>query len=161
MTNMKQWFNNLRPHEQWMLLLTGILLVSYLLYALAWQPLKASQTSLAQKNTLASATLREVKRLSQEYLALKASGNSAKAASGGSLASIVDSSVAKNQLTMSRFQPSASGDAQVRFENAGFDAVLAWLHQIETEHGIAVRDLSISKGSATGLVNVSVRVGKG
>ncbi len=58
---------------------------------------------------------------------------------------------------MSRFQPGSTGDVQIRFDNSSFDQVARWLHQLESE-GVTVRDLAISPGASTGLVNVSVRL---
>jgi general secretion pathway protein M len=158
---MKQWFNNLKRHEQLMLLGLSIVLLLYVIFTLLWQPLSESKQKLQQHNQQVAASLQTVKSLAAEYKQLSGgkSGNQQQAA--GSLASLVDKAVADNQLTMSRFQPSASGDAQVRFENASFNAVLGWLYQMEYDYRVLVKDLSISKANAPGLVNVSVRVSKG
>ena len=81
-------------------------------------------------------------------------------ATGGkqNLTRLIDTTVKNNTLTMTRFQPSSSGEVQVRFENAVFDHILSWLHELEIGNGIVIRDLSVTNGSAIGLVNVSVRL---
>ena len=158
---MKNWFNNLKHNEQWMIVVCGCLVAVYLLYSVIWLPMKTSQRELAIKNEQAAKTLVSVRSLAQEYQALKGLGQSNAKQSTASLASIVDSTVAANKLVMSRFQPSSTGDAQVRFENVPFNQLLSWLYQIETDHAVVVRDLSVSSGGSGGLVNVSIRVGKG
>lgn len=144
-----------------MLLAGALVLMAYLLFALLWRPLATEVDSLERKNLVAKQSLIAVKSLAQEFSSLQ---QSATANSGGAslnLTRLIDNTVKKNKLTMNRFQPSSSGDVQVRFENAVFNQILAWLHELEVGNGVAVKDLSINPGSASGLVNVSVRLRQG
>ncbi len=154
---MQQWFYSLKRQEQIMLLLGGFVVFAYLLYVLLLRPMSLASERLETQNETASHSLAVVKILSQEYLALKSSGSEV----GGkkkNLTRLIDVTVKNNTLTMTRFQPSSSGDVQVRFENAVFDHILSWLHELETGNGIIIKDLSVTNGPATGLVNVSVRL---
>ena len=157
---MQQWFNNLTRQEQLMLLLVSLVLVLYLLFVLVLRPQSAAIASMQTQNQLARESLAAVQQLAAEYKVLEKTS----AASTGvkqNLTRLIDSSVKNNQLTMNRFQPSSSGDVQVRFENAVYNNVLAWLNQLENEHGLLIKDLSITTGAAPGLVNVSVRLRQG
>lgn len=155
---MQQWFNNLKRQEQLSLFLLAAVLVIYLLVVLLWRPMNQSVNDLQRKNALSSESLIKVELLAEEYQALMQAGTS-----GGSkqnLTRLIDSTVKQNQLSMSRFQPSSSGDVQVRFENAVYDNVISWLHELETDHSVLIKDLSITMGSQSGIVNVSVRLRK-
>ena len=155
---MQKWFNDLESREQLLVLIGGILLLVYLLYLLVWNPVASKRDDLKVQNVAVSQSLGSVKRLAAEYIALKKSGAASKSPVGENLSKIVDSSVARNQLKMNRFQPSSSGDVQVRFENAVFNNIVAWLYELESGYAIEVKELSVTPGSASGLVNVSVRL---
>ncbi|MCP3908224.1 MAG: type II secretion system protein M [Oceanicoccus sp.] len=157
---MQQWFNNLRRQEQLMLLFGSFVVLAYLLFVVILAPMSASVTRLEQQNKQAVESLVAVKELAKEYNALQKSG-AGKSGSKQNLARLIDTTVKASGLTMNRFQPSSSGDVQVRFENAVFNDVIAWIGALENDHGVLVKDLSISNGAATGLVNVSVRLRQG
>lgn len=154
---MQQWFYNLKRQEQILLLSGGFVVLAYLLYVLLLRPMSVAVDTLEEQNEIASRSLNAVKTLAQEYQSLK---NSGPAVTGEkqNLTRLIDTTVKNNTLTMTRFQPSSSGDVQVRFENAVFDHILSWLHELEIGNSIIIRDLSVTNGSATGLVNVSVRL---
>ena len=113
---------------------------------------------LEQKNEVASRSLNVVEALSKEYQSLKKKSGSEAPGGKQNLTRLIDTTVKNNTLTMTRFQPSSSGEVQVRFENAVFDNILSGLHELEVGNGIVIRDLSVTNGSAIGLVNVSVRL---
>lgn len=154
---MKQWFNNLRRQEQLMVLVGGAVVAVYVVFVFILGPMADTRDKLQRQNQAAATTLAEVKALAEQYRRLQG-GGSPTPATGGSLTRIVDTTVKHNQLSMSRFQPSSSGDVQVRFENALFNNLVAWLNELEVENGVLIKDLSITPGSGTGLVNVSVRL---
>lgn len=157
----QQRFNLLPRREQILLAAVTAVLLVWLVIVLLWRPLDQARDTLSAQNQAAGASLANVRALAAQLRGLEQSGASRSRASGESLPTIVDNSVAANQLKMKRFQPSASGDVQVRFENAVFNQVLAWLLQLEMEEGVSVRELSITQGSGSGLVNVSVRLHQG
>lgn len=158
---MQQWFNNLKRQEQLMVSIGGVALVAYLIFTLLWQPMAASSETLATQNTVARETLSSVKQLADRYKALEKTSKKRSSSSSKSLSRIIDETVKKNELVMKRFQPSSSGDVQVRFENAVFNNMLAWLNQLESDQGVFIKDLSVSPGNGSGLVNVSVRLRQG
>jgi general secretion pathway protein M len=144
--------------DQAMLALLVAALLLYVLYQVLWQPLASSNRRLVSQNTAATQSLANMNQLAAKYRELQL-GNAKNNASGGeSLTQLVDETVASNNLHMSRFQPGSSGDVQVRLDNANFDQVLRWLHELENKHSVTIRELGISPGSGSGLVNISVRL---
>ena len=140
-----------------MLLFGSFVVLLYLLYVLIFAPMSAAVSSLEQQNQQAATSLVAVKALVKEYQSLQKSG-AGKFGSKQNLTRLIDTTVKASGLTMKRFQPSSSGDVQVRFENAVFNDVIGWIATLENDHGILVKDLSISRGMAAGLVNISVRL---
>jgi general secretion pathway protein M len=154
---MRSRFSQLGPRDQIALALLAALLLLCVVWLLAWRPLAQSNAILARQNAASAQTLLGVTRLADEYHALRQRDDSA-AASRASLTEVVNRSIEAHGLAMSRFQPGSGGDVQLRLENAAFDAVLRWLHRLERGEGVSLRELSITRGAAPGLVNVSVRL---
>jgi len=133
-------------------------LLLYVLYQMLWRPLALANQHLSEQNVAATQSLASIAQLAAQYRELQQGSAQNNASQGESLTQLVDETVASNGLHMSRFQPGSSGDVQVRLDNAGFDQVLRWLHELETKHSVTIRELGISPGSAPGLVNISVRL---
>jgi general secretion pathway protein M len=144
--------------DQAMLALLAAAVLLYVLYQLLWHPLAMANQHLLEKNATATRSLASIAQLAAQYRELQQSGAQNSAGQSESLTQLVDATVASNGLHMSRFQPGSSGDVQVRLDNASFDQVLRWLHELETKHGVTIRELGISPGAASGLVNISVRL---
>jgi general secretion pathway protein M len=144
--------------DQAMLVLLAAALVLYMLYQTFWHPLAASNRNLAQQNESIAKSVANMSQLAAQYRELQKASGPGSGSQGETLTQLVDETVASNQLHMSRFQPGSSGDVQVRFDNASFDQILRWLSELESKHGVTLREYGVSPGSGPGLVNVSVRL---
>lgn len=156
---MKEWFNNLRRQEQLMLLIGALVVVAYIVFVLILAPMADTRDNLQRQNVEAAQTLAEVGALANQYQSLSGVATAGARPTVGNLTVIVDTTVKANQLKMTRFQPSSQGDVQVRFENAVFNHIVAWLNDLEVNNGVLIKDLSLTPGAGKGLVNVSVRLG--
>jgi len=74
------------------------------------------------------------------------------------LTSLINQSTARQALQVSRLQPNSRGEIQVRLESAAFDALLAWLYELEYREGLLVREVSITQSGTSGRVNATIRV---
>lgn len=157
----KQWFNNLKRQEQLLLLAGGAVFIIYFLVVVLWKPMSASIDILERQSQDAAESLQNVQLLAEEYRGLQGSAATGSGAGKQNLTRLIDSLVKKNKLVMKRFQPSSSGDVQIRFENTSFKNVLAWINELETDNGVIVKDLSVSPGNGSGLVNISIRLHQG
>jgi len=144
--------------DQAMLALLMAALLLYVLYQMLWHPLATANRRLAEQNLAAAHSVANMNQLAAKYRELQQGSAKNNPSQGESLTQLVDETVAGDGLHMSRFQPGSSGDAQVRLDNASFDQVLRWLYELEDKHSVTIRELGISPGSASGLVNISVRL---
>ena len=144
--------------DQAMLVLLAAALLLYMLYQMLWHPLAAANRNLERQNAAVAQSVANMNQLAAQFRELQKANGPAAASGGETLTQLVDETVAANQLHMSRFQPGSSGDVQVRFDNASFDQILRWLHELENKHGVTLREFGVSPGSGPGLVNVSVRL---
>lgn len=154
---MKERFEQLPQREQILLVSMVFVVVFYLLYMFAWMPLKEANNVLKRQNEVAVTELSEVRQLADEYRRIEAGLNTT---NGGeeSLSKIIDQVTNNNKLSMGRFQPGSNGDIQIRFSDAKFDSLLFWLGELEAEHGVSIKELSLLPGSEAGLVRVSVKL---
>lgn len=157
----QKWFNGLPRREQLAVFSAAMAVFCYVVYALVWQPMALTVDVLERQNKAAEQSVKNIKNLVAEYQQLQQSGSAQVRGSRQSLTRLIDSTARSNQLSMSRLQPSSSGDVQVRFENAEFNRILAWLNQLEMASGIVIKDLSVSPATAAGVVNISVRLHQG
>ena len=153
---MKDWFLQLNQREQLSLLLLGLAATIYALFMLIWSPLDSRRELLTAQNSAVTDSLVRVDAMVSEVIQLRKSG--VKTGAKGSLTTIINESTSRLQLPVIRLQPNSRGEIQVRIENAAFDDVLQWLHEMEYSQGLLVREVSVAQAGAVGRVNVTVRV---
>lgn len=153
---MKQWFARFTVREQLSLLALALALGVFFLYHLIWSPLSAARDDMAQRNVSTARILQEVNALASEIVQRRDLGGARPAAR--SITALVNQSSLDEGLSITRLQPGSSGDVQVRLEGVAFDALLRWLHRLESEEGALITELSLSELAVPGRVNVTVRV---
>lgn len=153
---MKEWFSQLNQREQMSVFVLSLVVVLYLLYMFVWSPLDTRREELTlQNNAIAESRVR-VDAMVSQLLQLREKGASPGAKRN--LTSVINQSTARLKLPVMRLQPNSRGEIQVRLENASFDDVLKWLHQMEYSESLLVREVSLTPTGPAGLVNVTVRI---
>lgn len=153
---MSYWLK-MNPREQAAVLIAAACIALWLCWQLVVSPLNSAIDG-RQAAVLSSqqASLR-VQSLAEELAALRAAGIVGQA-NTTSLAQIVDRSVRGSTLQMSGFQPGRDNDATVRFERANFNALLEWMHQLESAGKARVSELSVQSGTDAGIVSATVKL---
>jgi general secretion pathway protein M len=153
---MKNWFLQHNQREQVSLLVLAFALGLYLLYMLVWSPLDSLRDKLEVQNRGVAETLQRVDAMVSEVMQIRDSGTGT--SSRRNLTSLINKSTGRLGLQVSRLQPNARGEIQVRLESAAFDTVLLWLHEMEFREGLLVREVSITQAGSAGRVNATVRI---
>lgn len=156
---MNKWVSNLNQREQLSLLALAAVLGIYLLYMLIWSPLASSRDEMILRNQGVASSLTRVDAMVSEILLLREGG--AGSSSKRNLTSLINQSTNRMNLQVSRLQPNSRGELQVRLENASFDDLLAWLHEMEFLQGLLVREVSLTRSGSAGRVNASIRIAQG
>jgi type II secretory pathway component PulM len=154
------WFARFDQREQFSLMALALVLGLYLLYMLVWSPLSSKRDALAEQNSRVAASLERVDAMASEVLYLRASGG-AENRPRRNLTTLVNQSTGRAGLQVSRLQPNSRGEIQVRLENAAFDDLLVWLHDMEYGQGLLVREVSVTGSGAAGRINATVRIAQG
>lgn len=157
---MKAWFAQFSPRDQLSLLALAAALCLYLFYQLAWAPLGHARDEMARRNESVAESLQRVDSMVSELVQLRDQGSGSSGAQRN-LTALVNQSTAAAGLSVSRLQPNSRGEIQVRLESAAFDELLAWLHQIEVNEGLLVREVSVSQSGTVGRVNATIQIGQG
>ena len=153
---MKDWFAQLNQREQMSLVILSLAVGLYLLLMIVWSPLAGKRDALEVQNGAIAGSLARVDAMVSELLQLRDGGASVN--TRRNLTSLINQSTSRMELPVSRLQPSSRGDIQVRLENAAFDDVLQWLHEMEYREGLLVREVSVTQAGSVGRVNATVRI---
>ncbi len=156
---MKQWFAGLTQREQLSLLIMGLAIALYLVFVLILGPLTEARDRMAQQNQGVAESLQRVDVLVSQILHLRESG--ADSGARRNLTSMINRSTSSLGLQVNRLQPNSRGEVQVRLENAIFDDLVAWLHQMEYGESLLIREISVTQTGSSGRVNVTVRLAQG
>lgn len=155
-----EWFTALPRRQQWFVVSGAIVVVLYVLYMALWAPLGDKVDKLSMRNQGATANLQWLRESAAEVQQLRGSGGGSRQ-SQMSLSQMVDTSVARHGIRMSRFQPSGQTEAQVWLDTVEFNRLVAWLDQMENGYGVAIKNIAINAGNSDGMVNARVRFSKG
>lgn len=145
--------------EQTTLLVGGLLILSYLIWLLVLAPIQRKETLLTASNTASEQSLGRVQLLARQIEVLSAQGNQA-GAGNENINSVINASLQGVGLKMSTFVPGAGGEVRVGINEAGSEALMQWLYDLEVKHQIAIRDLTITTANKPGQVAVGVRLVK-
>lgn len=152
---MIDWWQSLAPRERVLLGGAAVFLMLVGIWAglldPAWQRNQALRLQLEAKQAL----LAEVDTLASEAQTLRRSGRPAQSLPPGrSILEVTTASAraAGLQQAIRRMVPESGTRLRLQFDRVAFDRVIAWLEQLERQHGIAVQSISVEKLDTAGAV---------
>ena len=154
---MKAWFLRFSLREQIYLLCMAAALGLYALFTLALGPLASARESAQNRNRATLQVLQRVDALTAELRERRRAAGDARAA-GPNLTAQLNASADRFALPITRLQPNSRGAVQLRFEGASLEALLRWMHHLETAEGLLIEELSITQTSSAGVVSATLRV---
>lgn len=144
-------FDALPGRERLLVAVVGTLLVMTLAYLALWQPARAFRADAEVRQQAASSVL-SLLRGNEDRLR----GQGAQAAGDdGSLLSLAGRVAASEGVVVTRFNPDTRGSVSLVIQETDFDKLLRMLDVLERQHGIRVRQMSLTRQEA-GLVTASV-----
>lgn len=154
MNALRAFWAGLSPRDQRVLKLGGIALAAILAWLLVWEPLRQARDA-ARVRVAAAVTDLATMRAAAPQLQALAGGNAPAVRDGRSLLALADATARASGVgeALLRVEPVAGGQVRVYFEGAGFDALVAWLEELETRQGVRVGDVSINRAAGVGRVD--------
>jgi general secretion pathway protein M len=157
MNDFKQWFLDQSPRDQMMLSVGSVAVVIYILFFLILFPMQADLEKSQKRNLASLQDQQTVLDLAGQVMARQQGGQSTGAQN---LTSLLNDSTRQFGLRMENVQPSGNS-IRVRLGSSDFNAVLAWLHELEIKQGLQVADLTITADKNPGAVQVNLQLTQG
>jgi type II secretory pathway component PulM len=147
---MKDWFLSLQERERVILIGGAATALVIVLWWAVLAPLQSASADLREAVTDKQRLLLDLRRA--ETLAPDAAAPAA-GPGGQSLVVLVESTTQAFGLALPRTRQDGANGINVSFQGASFDALLAWLIELDTTHGVRVESASFSSARERGLVN--------
>jgi len=157
----KAWWENLSARERGLVVGGIVLTLALLVYALVWEPFRASRRQLQQTVAGQRADLAWMRQAAQEVKRLNSAGATQAPSDGRSLLTLVDQTARAAGLgtALKRVAPQGDDKLSAQLDAVEFDKLIPWLGALERDHRIAIVNLSVDRTDAAGLVNARLILG--
>ncbi|BFM09595.1 type II secretion system protein M [Halioxenophilus aromaticivorans] len=159
MNSLSNYWNTLSRRDQTALL---ICVVAVALALIWWALVQPSTKAVEQQivSTRASAeSLSRVRNMAQELKQYRMTADPSDAAEV-QLSELIDSSLRAGGMNMSSFQPVRDGEVRLRLDDVAYNSFITWLVDMEANHSLVTRELTITPTRASGRVSVSMRLAR-
>ncbi|MHB8403804.1 MAG: type II secretion system protein GspM [Gammaproteobacteria bacterium] len=155
---LRQWFMGLEKRERLVLGSGGVILFLVIIYASIVSPYSSHRQALKAHVQQQIALLAWMRPAASRIESLR--GTRPGALPGGSLLSVVNSSVAGVGLSnaLQQAQQASDGSVRAQFSGADFDNLVRWLDTLHRNYGVVPAEMSATRGSGPGLVNVNLKL---
>lgn len=160
---MKDWWMNLAIREKQTLALGAVLVGIFIIYAIIFAPLSSSVGNLREKIHKNQMLLTWMQESDKRIQFLEKKPQTAPEKSSASLLSIVQDDINQNPIakTVSQLQQADSDTIQLHLQAVSFDNMIKWLATLCQQQHLAVNQLTITNGTAIGVVDAELRLQAG
>ncbi len=154
MNALRGFWAGLSPRDRRVLSWGGIVLAAILAWLLIWEPLRDARDAARLRVAAAMTDLSAMRAAAPQLRALDG-GTTLAVRDGRSLLALVDATARASGVgeALLRVEPVAGDQVRVYFEGAGFDALVAWLEELESRQGVRLGDVSIHRAAGVGRVD--------
>jgi general secretion pathway protein M len=156
---MKEYFDNLSPREQRIVIVGGIAALILLPYLLFWQPFVDKIAAMEKRIGAQRQELSWMRAASREVDELRGVGGTAGTVRGGqSLLGLIEQTARQAKLggMLKKVQPDGETGARVWLEDVAFDDMLKWFDSLSAKGGVRVIELAVDRQDAVGRVDARV-----
>jgi general secretion pathway protein M len=155
---LQAWFNKLEKRERHTLLAGAAVVLISIFYLAVWDPVFSTLQSEKQRYQSQRQLLSWMKDAGAEIGMLQSSGASmASRFSNQSLPSLVErSAITSGVKPFIKKQESDTRSVKVQLENADFDRLVIWIHDMQDKYAIQASKIHIEPQQAPGAVNVGI-----
>ncbi len=156
MDALRDWFLGLQQRERLLVSLAALVLLAAVLFLLI-EPLFAATDKAQARIDQKTSELGSMQRATGEVRSLAASGGTV-SPSGTPLVVLIDRSSTTARLApfLKRNQPDGNDAIRVTFEAAPFNALVDFLVDLQTSHGLVLSNATVNKSDTPGTVNASL-----
>lgn len=159
----KEWWINLSLREQRIVMIGGIALVLFLIYALVLSPLYQSVTVMRQRLTANEKTLAFMQTINQEIneITQAATQDKSKSHSPLELISLLQNQIASAQLNeqLTQLKQTSKDSIEMHFQKVEFDKLCAMLIKISKTQNAVIMQVAVKRVDMVGHVDADVVIG--
>ena len=161
MTQVRQWLDGLAPRERNLVYVAAAFLGIAIVYFAIVLPVTSAARHREARIVQKTSDLAWMRQVAPQVMAAAAAGSGM--ASDESLVVLVDRTARESGIGSSiRDQtPAGQNGLQLRLEGAPFDLLMAWLANLQQQHGVRVDGAIIGATNAPGLVNANLTLAHG
>ena len=161
MNQIRQWLDGLAPRERNLVYVAAALLGIAVVYFAVVLPVTSAARHREARIVQKTSDLAWMRQVAPQVMAAAAAGGGM--ASDESLVVLVDRTARESGIGSSiRDQtPAGQNGLQLRLEGAPFDLLMAWLANLQQQHGVRVDGAIIGAANAPGLVNANLTLAHG
>lgn len=160
MNQIRQWLDGLAPRERNLVYVAAAFLGIAIVYFAIVLPVTSAARHREARIVQKTSDVAWMRQVAPQVMAAAAAGGMA---SDESLVVLVDRTARESGIGSSiRDQtPAGQNGLQLRLEGAPFDLLMAWLANLQQQHGVRVDGAIIGATSAPGLVNANLTLAHG
>lgn len=148
---MNEYWQQLEEKDKKLVGILAVTLTIAVVYWFVWQPLQDKIANTQRQINVQQNTLADVKVIGQKIIALQ--GGKSKPATKGDINQLVNRSAKRHGIKISRMQ-AKNTSLQLWVDEVTFNSFLAWIEELEFQHGIKVENVDISVGKDSGMIKV-------
>lgn len=156
----KAWFSGLAPRERMLVVSAAALAVVATVWLLVVSLLLSGQKQVREELRSQRALLHDLERVAAHPASRNSTPATTTAGRNESLVVLVDRSTRAAGLggQLKRNEPDGDHDIRLRFENASFDELVAWLVMLQSEHAVSIMTMTADPGTEAGRVTANIQL---
>jgi len=146
--------------ERILLIVGAIFMVISLFYVMIWEPLSTAVKHYRQDVISNKMLLQQIKQAGPEIATLRSQMKQSQIKNQAELISVIEKAVKKSRVqgAISEIGLGPENSARLRFDDVGFDELMAWLIDLQQTQGIVVNTFNVEKLSVVGHVRAQLTV---
>jgi general secretion pathway protein M len=160
--NAREWFESLAPRERVLVAAAAVLTLFAVIVMGAIRPLASGRKAAVEQLADRQAVLEDIERVAARFGPQPGVAGAPTQPGGESLVVLVDRTTRTRGLApyLKRNEPDGEASIRLRFENAPFDDLIAWLADVQATQGIGVVTASADPGEVAGRVSASLQLSR-
>ena len=151
------WWQQLAPRERLLVAICGAFIAFAMIWTLVVRPLYTGSAKLEEQVASKQSQLANLQELASQRLPASSSGSRPNFSGGDSIVVVIDQTTRSSALApyLKRNQPEGAAGVRLRFEGAPFDALVAWLGELNQKYGMVTVSANFDD-AGQGRVNCSI-----
>lgn len=155
----KSWWAQASSRDQLSVVILAVCAVFFILFQFIYNPISSMRSEQEQRVASQRDAYDRVKALADEWTSYEQGAKQGASRASG-IEKTVEASFAKHGLRVSGFDASGRSGIRVRFESVSYESFIAWLHDLEINQGLKMKDVSVAGTPSPGVVSASILIQK-